>query len=206
MESIPYYLHSSKNLKVVLKIRVDFVILFSLFVIRNFRGTCSLVKMLKGYMVRKRSGTPALIIYQHIKSISKHFRQQLHSTYHCSTPGPTRHLSHFYCNSFTFFETIKAAIYQWCPTFFVPRSTSQVATISRSTSSGSTSHTRHFQPTVASFTTLSCCSKTTQTLYVTSQTFPFFKHIYINLFDKQWPWYEPNRKTKPDTKKVNLWV
>ena len=30
------------------------------FVIRNFRGTCQSVGMLKGYMVRKRLGTPAL--------------------------------------------------------------------------------------------------------------------------------------------------
>jgi len=30
------------------------------FVIRNFRGTCSSVKMLKGYMVRERLGTPAV--------------------------------------------------------------------------------------------------------------------------------------------------
>ena len=31
-------------------------------------------------------------------------------------------------------------------------------------------------------------------------------HTHINLFDKQWPWYEPNRKNRPDTKQVNLWV
>jgi len=30
------------------------------FVIRSFRGTCSSVGMLKGYMVRKRLGTPVL--------------------------------------------------------------------------------------------------------------------------------------------------
>jgi len=29
-------------------------------VIGNFRGTCASVEMLKGYMVRKRLGTPAL--------------------------------------------------------------------------------------------------------------------------------------------------
>jgi len=34
--------------------------LLSLFVIRTFRGTCSTVEMLKGYMVRERLGTPAL--------------------------------------------------------------------------------------------------------------------------------------------------
>jgi len=30
------------------------------FVIRNFRGTCSSVGMLKGYMVRERLGAPVL--------------------------------------------------------------------------------------------------------------------------------------------------
>jgi len=30
------------------------------FVIRKFWGTCSFVKMLKGYMVRERMGTPGL--------------------------------------------------------------------------------------------------------------------------------------------------
>ena len=30
------------------------------FAIRNFRGTCSSVEMLKGYVVRERLGTPAL--------------------------------------------------------------------------------------------------------------------------------------------------
>jgi len=41
-------------------IKYIFVILLSFFVIRKFRGrpTCSSVKMLKGYMVRERLGTP----------------------------------------------------------------------------------------------------------------------------------------------------
>jgi len=38
----------------------DFVVLLTLFVIGNFRRTCSFVEMLKGYMVRERLGTPAL--------------------------------------------------------------------------------------------------------------------------------------------------
>jgi len=38
-----------------------FVIFLTLFVWRNFRGTCLSVKMLKGYMARESSGTPALI-------------------------------------------------------------------------------------------------------------------------------------------------
>ena len=37
-----------------------FVILFSLFVKRIFRGTSSHAELLKGYMVRERLGTPAL--------------------------------------------------------------------------------------------------------------------------------------------------
>ena len=37
-----------------------FVILLSLFVTRNFKGTCSSFEILKGYMVRERLGTPAL--------------------------------------------------------------------------------------------------------------------------------------------------
>ena len=54
------YLHSSKILQVLLKIQQIFVIVLSL-VIRNFRGTCSSVKMVKGYMFRERLGTPALV-------------------------------------------------------------------------------------------------------------------------------------------------
>jgi len=37
-----------------------FVISLSIFVVRKFRGTCSSVEMLKGYMVRDGLGTPAL--------------------------------------------------------------------------------------------------------------------------------------------------
>ena len=37
-----------------------FLIFLSLFVIRNFRGTCSSIEMLKGYMARKSLGTPFL--------------------------------------------------------------------------------------------------------------------------------------------------
>jgi len=37
-----------------------FVIFLSLYVIRNFRGTCPSVEMLKGYMARVSLGTPAL--------------------------------------------------------------------------------------------------------------------------------------------------
>jgi len=37
-----------------------FVIFFSLYVIRSFRGTCSSIKMLKGYMARVSLGTPGL--------------------------------------------------------------------------------------------------------------------------------------------------
>ena len=44
------YLYSSKNL---IKIKWIYIVLLSLFVIRNFRSTCSSVEMLKRYMVRK---------------------------------------------------------------------------------------------------------------------------------------------------------
>ena len=54
------YLYSSKNLNVLLKIQWVFVILLSLFVIRNIRGTCSSVEMLKGYMVKERLGNPGI--------------------------------------------------------------------------------------------------------------------------------------------------
>jgi len=37
-----------------------FVIFLSLFVMRNFRGTCSSVEMLKGYIARESLGIPAL--------------------------------------------------------------------------------------------------------------------------------------------------
>jgi len=37
-----------------------FVIFLNLFVIRNFRGICSSVEMLKGYMAREGLGTPVL--------------------------------------------------------------------------------------------------------------------------------------------------
>jgi len=48
------YLYSSKILKVLLKIQYIFGILLSLSVIGNFRGTCSSIAMLKGYIVRER--------------------------------------------------------------------------------------------------------------------------------------------------------
>jgi len=37
-----------------------FVIFLSLFVIRNFRGTCSSIEMLKGYIGKVSLGTPDL--------------------------------------------------------------------------------------------------------------------------------------------------
>jgi len=37
-----------------------FVIFLNLFAIRNFRGTCSSIDMLKGYMARESLGTPVL--------------------------------------------------------------------------------------------------------------------------------------------------
>ena len=38
----------------------NFIVFLSLSVIKFFRGTCSSVKMLKGYMTRKSLGTPVL--------------------------------------------------------------------------------------------------------------------------------------------------
>ena len=52
--------YSSKNAKVLLKIQWIFVIVLSLFVIRNFWCTCSSAEMPKGYMVRERLEPPAL--------------------------------------------------------------------------------------------------------------------------------------------------
>ena len=49
----------SLNIK-VLKLQWIFVILLSFFVIRSFRGTCFSVKLMTGYMVRERLGTPAV--------------------------------------------------------------------------------------------------------------------------------------------------
>jgi len=72
------YLYSSKNIKVLLKIQWIFVILLSLFVIRNFTGPCSSVEMLKGYMVRERLGTPGLGVHRtyHVQNFLKLFVEQ----------------------------------------------------------------------------------------------------------------------------------
>jgi len=61
------HLCSSKNLKFLLKLQWMFVILLSLYVIRNFSGTFSSVEMLKGCMVRKRLGTLDLDDHQYQK-------------------------------------------------------------------------------------------------------------------------------------------
>jgi len=45
---------------VLLQIQWIFVILLSLFVTRNFSGTCSSVKILQGYMIREMLGTPVV--------------------------------------------------------------------------------------------------------------------------------------------------
>jgi len=53
---------SSKNLKVLLKIQWMFVILISLFDLRNVRGTCSPVELLKATnMATNRWGTPGVV-------------------------------------------------------------------------------------------------------------------------------------------------
>jgi len=53
-----FYLHSLKNLKLQLKNQRIFDILLSYFVIRNFRGTLLIGRMLKGCMVRIMLGMP----------------------------------------------------------------------------------------------------------------------------------------------------
>ena len=55
------YLYSFKILQILLKIQQVFVILFNFVVIRNFRASCSSVKMVKGCMFRERLGTPAIV-------------------------------------------------------------------------------------------------------------------------------------------------
>jgi len=57
-----YSLHTSVNIifEIMLIGKYIFVIFLNLFVTRNFRGTCSSIKMLKGYMVRESLGTPVL--------------------------------------------------------------------------------------------------------------------------------------------------
>jgi len=49
-------------LKVLLKIKWIFVIFLSLFVIRKFSGTCSSVKMLRGFIFRESLATLAYSI------------------------------------------------------------------------------------------------------------------------------------------------
>jgi len=56
------FIRSSVNIifKIMLTDKFIFVIFFNLFFIRNFRGTCSSIEMLKGYMARESLGTPVL--------------------------------------------------------------------------------------------------------------------------------------------------
>jgi len=56
------YFYNSKHQKVSLQVQKIFIILLSLFVIRDFKGTSSSVEMLKGNMVTKRLGTPEVSI------------------------------------------------------------------------------------------------------------------------------------------------
>jgi len=44
----------------MLIVKYLWIIMTKYFVMRNFRGTCSSVEMLKGYIVRGRLGTPEL--------------------------------------------------------------------------------------------------------------------------------------------------
>ena len=56
------FMHSSVNIifKIMLICKYIFVIFLKLFVIRNFRDTCSSIEMLKEYMARESLGTPVL--------------------------------------------------------------------------------------------------------------------------------------------------
>ena len=60
------FIHSSVNIifKIMLIGKYIFVIFLNLFVIRNFRGTCLSIEMLKGYMARESLGTPVLNLNQ----------------------------------------------------------------------------------------------------------------------------------------------
>jgi len=55
------FMHLSVNsiFKIMLIGKYIFIF-FNLFVIRNFRGTCSSIEMLKGYMARESLGAPIL--------------------------------------------------------------------------------------------------------------------------------------------------
>ena len=48
-----------------------FVIILSLFVISNFRGTCSSIEILKGYMARESLGTPDIRSLVGVSSLRK---------------------------------------------------------------------------------------------------------------------------------------
>jgi len=56
------FIHSSVNIifKIMLVGKYIFAIFLNLFVIRNFRGTCSFIEMLKGYRARASLGTLVL--------------------------------------------------------------------------------------------------------------------------------------------------
>jgi len=56
------FIHSPVNIifKIMLICKYIFVIFLNLFVIRNVRGTCSSIEMLKGCMARESLGTPVL--------------------------------------------------------------------------------------------------------------------------------------------------
>jgi len=74
----------------VLKIQGIFVSP-KLFVIRNFRGTCSSVQMRKGYMVRKRLGTPGLQVPLFPEPGAVSLMRQYRNRFY-SNAGPTRRI------------------------------------------------------------------------------------------------------------------
>jgi len=56
------FMHSSVNIifKIMLIDKYIFVIFLNVFVIKNFRGTCSSIEILKEHMDRESLGTPVL--------------------------------------------------------------------------------------------------------------------------------------------------
>jgi len=56
------FIHTSVNIifKIMLIGKYIFAIFLNFFVIRNFRGTCSSIETLEGYMARESLGTPVL--------------------------------------------------------------------------------------------------------------------------------------------------
>jgi len=77
-----------------------FVVFLTFFVIRNLRGTCSSIKMLKVYMARVSLGTPALKRLGRVVNKSK-LDYQYHNVLLVAVEGDLREvdelLLHYFC-------------------------------------------------------------------------------------------------------------